>query len=516
MTYIGRKGASGFGACVSILSACLSACGSEPVTELQAAASCFVPAVRDPDFATTTDWTAIGSATFAASGARLTAETLCDHGGMEQTLTMPPLACAQGLVMHMDLSTDLGARLNLAVGVNGGWTSPLIPDGSTTIDTCLGAGASGGVVRLFVGGGNNQGLCPAAVAEEGPSLAIRHLGIEVDTKNACPLPGTVPDGDFEGDARSWSPRPRGGTAEIVSGRGDGASSSAHLATDLLCESPAIVGRVSLPTSGMVPNPALRIWAKGSSNATASVRIGPVLPAFLTGSTYISGTNLAGVTDVCIPRWAQGTVQPLELAIVATEYAEACSVERARDFVFDDLTFVSDPACATDANLFDPGFEQISRGGAATPFWSVDRFDDEPNARAELKVDASAAHTGEVSARLTTSTPCPNVGLSGSVTVPIPSGTAGAALKFWYKTGVGTHAALDVTMSALPAPVPLPATTEWTQVTACLDGHLAGRPDLLRFAIVSAEGGGLCADTFPPETVSIDDVELTTDAGCPAP
>jgi hypothetical protein len=71
------------------------------------------------------------------------------------------------------------------------------------------------------------------------------------------------------------------------------------------------------------------------------------------------------------------------------------------------------------------------------------------------------------------------------------------------------------MSALLGPVSLPAASTWTQVTACLDTHLAGRPDLLHFGVVSTDGGGICADTFPAETFAIDDVELTADANCSA-
>jgi hypothetical protein len=509
--FIGRKVLPGVWACISIL----GACGAEPLTQPRVEASCFVPTIRDPDFATTTAWTTLGSATITPSSAHFTIATLCDHGGIEQTLPTPPLTCAQSLVMHMGLSLERSDRLNFAVGVNGGWTSPTLFDGSATTETCLGAAAFDGDARLFLGGGTNHQFCPALVGYEGPSLAIEHVSIDVDTSGACPVPGTVPDGDFEGDALSWSLKPRLGTAEIAKGLGEGGSFGAHLATDHLCEDPWIIGKMSLPTSAMVPNPALRVWSSGSSNATASVRIGPLLPAVLTGTTYIAGTNQAGTTDICIPRWAQGTVQPLELAIVATEYAETCDVERARDFAFDNFTFVSDPACETGAKVFDPGFEEVARAPGATPFWSLDRFDDEPNANVELKIDASAAHTGNVAALFTASTPCPHVGLSGSVTVPTPIGTAGAALKFWYQTSASMHAGLAVSLSALLAPVALPATTQWTQVTACLDGHLAGRPDLLRFAVVSTDGGGICADTFPPETFALDDVELTTDASCPA-
>jgi hypothetical protein len=510
MSCNGREGALFLVACVSSL----SACGGEPAAELQAAELCFVPTVRDPDFATQTAWTTIGGATISPSAARFTTQALCDHGGIEQRLPTPSVACAQALVLRMGLSLDRGDHVNFAIGVNGGWSSPLL-DGSATNETCLGAAAFGGDAHLFVGGGNNEQLCPPPAGDEGPSVALQHIGLDVDTQNACPLPGTVTDGDFEGDRRSWTLRPRGGTAELGSGFGEGGSVGAHLATDRLCESPAITGRVSLPTSAMVPNPALRLWSSGSSNAVASVRIGTLVPSFLTGATYLPGTNVSGATDICIPRWAQGTVQPLELALVATEYAETCGVERARDFVFDGLAFVSDPACETDANVFDPGFEQVALAPGATPFWSLDRYDDESNDKVELAIDARAAHTGNVAAVFTSSTPCPHVGVSGSVTVPTAVGTAGPALKFWYRTGIGTHAGLDVTLSALLAPVALPATLDWKQVTACLDGHLAGRPDLLRFAVVSTEGGGLCADTFPTETFALDDVELTTDASCAA-
>ena len=201
-------------------------------------------------------------------------------------------------------------------------------------------------------------------------------------------------------------------------------------------------------------------------------------------------------------------------LVATEHTETCAEGRIRDFVLDNLAFVSDPACETDANVFDSGFEQAARPPGATP-WTLETYDDEPNATVALGNDANAAHTGNVAALFSVSTPCPHVSVSSNVTIPTRVGAAGAALKFWYRTGAVAHAGLDVSLSALLAPVSLPATATWTQVTACLDGRLAGRPDLLRFLAVSTDGGGLCANTFPNETFAIDDVELTSDASCPA-
>jgi hypothetical protein len=93
------------------------------------------------------------------------------------------------------------------------------------------------------------------------------------------------------------------------------------------------------------------------------------------------------------------------------------------------------------------------------------------------------------------------------------GTAGPALKFWYKTSAITNAGLSVTMSAPSAVVALPAATDWTQARACLQPNLAGRPDVLTFGV--AGSGGDCTTAFPPETLAIDDVELTTDSTCPA-
>jgi hypothetical protein len=105
-------------------------------------------------------------------------------------------------------------------------------------------------------------------------------------------------------------------------------------------------------------------------------------------------------------------------------------------------------------------------------------------------------------------------MSASITVPGAAGANGPALKFWYDASATSHLGLDVALGALSAPVALSATAGWTQVVACLDPRLATRPDLLTFSLVSADGGGTCSDTFPMETIRLDDVELTTDATCP--
>jgi hypothetical protein len=264
---------------------------------------------------------------------------------------------------------------------------------------------------------------------------------------------------------------------------------------------------------MVPNPALRIWASGPSDAVASVRIGPRPPDYLLGATFLPGQDGPVSANVCIPRWAQGTAQQLELAFAPMDYTETCPAPRAREFIFDGLTFVTEPACASDANVFDPGFEQVVTSSSAAPFWALQRYEDAPLSDVQLVADPAIAHTGKVAARFTGSTPCPVVNLSGGVTIPAPEGANGPALKFWYDASETSQLGLDVALGALLAPVSLPVTSGWTQVTACLDSRLATHPDLLTFSLVSVDGGGTCSNTFPMETVLLDDVELTTDPSC---
>jgi len=482
----------------------LGACEDAPTTAPYGA-SCAAPTVQDPDFQTVTPWSTTGAATLMNGSARFDATAICNGDVLAQTFPSPALGCRQPMVMTLRTSLADDDRILLDVGINDGWIVPAVMLGEQTTTICLGARVLGGSAARRLGAGINPGICPP-FEEEGPSFTIEHVSIAVDETTACPPFGTVSNGDFEEGVTSWSLAPEVGSAEISPGVGDGGSFGAHLATTAFCQIPKIAGTMSLPTAEMVPNPALQVWSNGTSNAIASIGMGRA-------QTYLPGTSHAGKTNICVPRWAQGTVQPLSFGFVETQFTQTCTLENVRDFVFDDLTFVSDPACTANASLFDPGFEQVARAPTSPPFWSLQQYDDEPSARVELKVDPTFAHAGDVAALLSISSACPGAGLMGNVTVPAPVGTAGPALKFWYKTSAITYAGLSATMSALSAVVALPAATDWTQARACLQPNLAGRPDVLTFGV--AGSGGDCTTAFTPETFAIDDVELTTDSACPA-
>jgi hypothetical protein len=385
----------------------------------------------------------------------------------------------------------------------------VVTPGTQTVNICMGASLFGAATTLTLGPGDNPQVCPPDA--DGPTAVVNRVSIGADVQGACPLPGTVPNGDFEKGALGWQAKP-GGVAEIAPGLGEDGSAAAHLAAAHSCEQPALSEAISLPTAALVPNPALRVWSNGSTNAVASIRIGSVVPVDSTGATFLPGLGAPIATNVCIPRWAQGTVQTLQLALVPTRFTEDCVTEDDRDYVFDGLSFVSEPACATDADLFDPSFEQtVAPGGA--PFWALERFDDTPDSNVVL--DRGAAHSGMVGARFSSSSPCPHASLSGSVTVPTPVGAAGPALSFFFRTNTATRTSLSVTMNSFSLPIEMTLAPTWKPTTICLDPRLAGRPEILRFTLIDVTGGGVCADGFPEETVDLDDVALGTDASCPS-
>jgi hypothetical protein len=504
--------------CASILVSCGGAkptvdAGVEADARGDVAPACFVPALRDPDFSTTTTWSADDEVTLTPGAATFSLSAVCDHRVVTQTVLTPPLSCARPLVLTVNVALDDIDRVNFVFGFGGKWYPQLFA-GTPIWNICLGASAFDGEQTFAFGGAINQAFCPALPGVTS-SIKIQHLSIAEDVQGTCPLPGIVKNGDFEYGAAPWTLVAGEGVAEIAPGRGEGASAGARLATDHRCQQPSIQGVISLPSSAMLPNPALRIWSNGTKNAVASVRVGPRPPDHLLGATYLPGQGGPASANVCIPRWAQGTAQQFELGFAPTEYAEQCQEPLAREIIFDGISFVTDPACATDANIFDPGFEQTAVPSSGASFWALQRYEDVPTSDVELVVDPTIAHTGKVAARFTGSTPCPVAAMSGSVTMPGPEGANGPALKFWYDASGTSHLGLNVVLGALSAPVALPVTTTWTQFTACLDPRLATHPDLLTFSLVSEDGGGTCSDAFPVETILLDDVELTTDPSCPS-
>jgi hypothetical protein len=453
----------------------------------------------NPDFTSGDAWTASGGATLTCGAAQLSADAICNFGGIRQTFTSPGVSCARPLVLTL-VDEDLIMSVTgfnfalppLAISLNGGWN---VITSFPPTSLCLGARVLDGTADLFIGAIRPLVACTGI---QYGFMGITHVSVDADTTGTCPAYGTVVNGDFEAGSTGWlHPAAPNVPVVIEAGAGAGGSSAARLSCALLS------GLFSIPTAAMVPNPALQIWSLGPSSDVVEVTIGS------STGTALAGTGLAVKRTLCMPRWAQGTVQPISFAVAPRDGGPCTDGDTS---LLDDLAFISDPACAADANLFDPGFEQ-STSATTAPQWVA-------SGDARIVVAPAFAHSGNAAAVLSVAptAPCPTTLLSANVTIPSPVGAAGPALKFWYQTSAETpnsdvvelaNVFFDQTVRLAPASV-------WTQKTLCLDPHYAGRPDVLTFAANDPNHGGDCpAAATSPRTLAIDDIELTVDVSCPA-
>ncbi|WP_159397695.1 hypothetical protein [Sorangium cellulosum] len=469
---------------------------------------------QDPSFQSPDTWTATGAALISPGaegngnpGAGLIdPDAVCGMAGFTQSFTMPDAACAEPFLLtfaaHIGCESTLDCLGPPGIGVriNGGLSNIDVMPSSTWSShrVCLGARAYGGPLELLLGPFRRPPLCDEA-AGQGYTLAFDDIAVQPDRMNECPLPGQVLNGDFEGGDAGWTATPEQGISEIKDGLGKDDGRGGHLGTTLFCQNPSLRGMISAPLPAALPNPALRIWSRGTPGASVHVALG-AFPV-----TTLTGEGEQRVSHVCLPPWALGMAHTL-LFTYRNRNGQMCTDENRRDFVFDDVGFVSDAHCPEDARIFDPGFENVMRSATLAPTWVLS--EDEPSSSiARLTVDAAAAHTGGVSLSLSVRHPCREPSASTVFTVPEPRGADGPALKFWYRTSNLSAA----TASSTPGE-PLPKSDVWARRTVCLDPLTAGRPQHLSFEISAA---GRCDDLLGGETLHVDDVEVTTDPSCPA-
>ncbi len=102
----------------------------------------------------------------------------------------------------------------------------------------------------------------------------------------------------------------------------------------------------------VAAPALRFDAKLTAGATAFVRLDDQRVAALRGTGAVQSTT------VCLPVDAAGNVHRLRLE-TATGEGYNCA-DAPSSLAFDNVSLVSDPACAESQGLLDPGVELTRR------------------------------------------------------------------------------------------------------------------------------------------------------------
>jgi len=463
----------------------------------------------DPGFQQLNAWTVGGSAVVdtAAVGSddrgsgRFPPEAACSTGGVvEQIFEMPALADAEPLVLRFKARSIMGMGPYcfdgfIRVVINGG-VYQLNLFGSAWQDEtiCLGARAYGAPLEIAFEVPQQCMLCFGP--DEAPSFEIDNVRIAVDDAGACPAFGTVVNGDFESGSWGWQPSANDtSSAAVVTGVGTGGSLGGAMAMAHVCDYAALTGQVSLPAAGQSPTLALQYLSKGTANQSMPVTLGPLQLAIDVGTGAFETRRL------CLLDGLKGLVYSLGFSISGP--AGLCSDPYLLSFVIDDVALVDEPTCPAGVGIFDPGFENVVAAPQLHASW---RYAAYSGAAATPYENAAAAHTGNVSARLLVNSICASASVSTVITVPPASGQAGPAVALWYRLPTATSSSLWVGEQ-------LPVATIYSRFVHCLEPALAGRTTALTIALSNSQSG-TCGNSATTETAWIDDVEVTTDPGCP--
>jgi hypothetical protein len=439
---------------------------------------------------------------------------ICAVARARQMITMPTRAASEALALRIAASgnckTSTTSTINdcavpgVSVIVNGAATYfyPPSPGPGTT---CLGERAYGGAVDIIVQAAYRTG-CSYPILD----LAIDHVGIE--PQPTCPMPGTLPDGDFEATPGNWTTQASGGTAnpnavaELQAGAGSNGSRALHLRTSDDCQGASVYGPISPPLAS-TPNLALQLNYRGTAGENLTLKLGGTTIASIVAASAQSAT-----ARVCIPENSKGMTQTAQLGLFSpSSSAVTCTPPRPREFVIDDLQFVTDPTCPAAAWVGDGGFE---RSDPARWWWVGSTTDTVQGGIASVTVDTTAAnaHGGSRALKVSTNGGCASAVAHLAISIPMPTATAGPALTLFYRAGPALTSSY-ATLSAGNGTTRLADVRDYTELQVCLDPTLGGQNAVASLQL-SQFSDVACTVTFPAESIWIDDVVVTTSSTCP--
>jgi hypothetical protein len=268
----------------------------------------------------------------------------------------------------------------------------------------------------------------------------------------------------------------------------------------------IQGPISPPLAS-IPNLALQVSYKGTSGEKAAFQLAGTRLAVL------PGTGVFQTGKICLPETSKGMTQTALFGILLPfgNGSVGCGMH-SKDFLFDDMQFVSDATCAATAWVPDGGFERTD----PIPMWDG-AFSNNGAAAgvAAATVDpvAANAHAGTRSLKLVNNVGCGFSGATFGIGVPPSVGSAGPALTFFYKAPLLTSSNVTVT-AGTGASGNLPAAAGYTQVQICLDPTTAGQTIPV---LINMTGNGTlgCQQVYTTESIWFDDFTVGTNAACQA-
>lgn len=427
------------------------------------------------------------------------AETVCT-GSVSQTFTMPPYARAEPLALQLTyLATDNDDETSdpdVLVSVGGRWLVFRDSDGVRTESQCLGDAGFGGDVEFQIRPSHSR--CPGAVTGSSRVVVERLEVVKAtDVELDCGDPGTVTDGDFEGDGSSWGASFQEGRsfAGVQDGIGANGSRAGTVQTQEQCQGPSLRGRASWPLSSSLESPALRVVSRGTVGREMTVRFGQ--PA---DRVALLGTENETTTLVCIPPAQQGL--SVDLFFLLNTVSGLCATPDARDFVFDSLEVISEIECGSDPYLIDGDFE-LGLSGTVSSGWNLSG-----SRGGSATIIAGDAQSGNASLEMLALAACSSAFAGTTIVTPRPDANGGPAVKFFHRLNDNPAS----TTTVQPGGVLPEGNADFVEYIQCLDPARAMQPLPISFSMRGPSG--TCGTPSPNERAVFDNVRVTTDPACP--
>lgn len=511
-------------------------CACAPAYKDNGSGTCeFDAAPFDGGFTQATSWTPVGqgaSINVAAPGSvdpgegSLNRVGICQFGGFNQTFTMPPFELADQFKITVTHSGNDPAGFEIpngtvvAVGVNGEFKESLVMRNAFKTESfCLGPraygqGPIGSPVLFQVAAQTGQfaGLLCDGTSEA--TIQIDRVALEVAAPGECPAAGTLINGDFETDDVWTFNAVQSATGAIVAGAGESASRGATLTTANKCSEVTMTGQVAFPST--ILHPAIDVHFSGTFGGRLVMQVAGQNLATLNGAA-------AAHKRICLPEWTRGITTSIGFFLQRAS-DNGCATARNQTFTVDNLTITDDPSC-TGSDLTDSGFELFSTANGPEIGWGLTNGFVNDIEGSQALITNIGQRTGNSALRLIGSHECVGVGDGGAdftINVPASEGTAGPAIKFFANVGNGNLKTIS-RIAIQPGPtfqnpglkLDLPEVGVYQPAVFCLPPSTSGRRMTFRFSTGDVDGGGCGPTEYPDEVALIDDVEVTTDASCPA-
>lgn len=489
--------------------------------------------IRDPAITRASEWTGVNGATIEPDlpgeldpgEARFTGEALCRLASIEQTVEMPAFAKAQPLMLELSFKNQ--SYIGFPPGTGADWTlmgasfggtgwTPLpvfrdpffhrlricLPEGGFAPRGTPGAGAP---VTFAFGPYQQPTICPSSPIDQ---FTIDHVNIVAAGPGECGTAhGEGPGFDAERTEGWLFESSPGQTAGFASGIGVGGSRAARVGLTRPCAWARMETRLDVPAVG---HPALEMFVGASAGARPYLYFGGQYAHVFAMQVFdtIPAAATTRTVRMCLPPSLRGQVLPLSFGLESYAVDNSCSIEIDHHFYVDDLRVVDDPACGAGEHLSNAGFEHSGPALGATV------YENRPGSLAVVRSAPGQAHGGTQYLALESRQRCTFTYHSLLPTVPVPSGGAGPALKFFANVGVNSDALTLVRERGRPHQV-LAEGGGYQPYTLCLNPVYAGRPQLVSFVHHGGSGEPCDGTGYGVQAALLDSFEVTTDPACPA-